>query len=328
VAAAAGGPKGLALIPLDRWLFGSWLRDATRRRALFGASIGAWRMAAAAQTDPVTALDRLEHAYLERQRYPEKPTAAHVSRVCREIARELIGDDAAGFTRTLEPSWALQVVTARQRGPRARARLRFALAAAANAIGRDQLAAHLQRVVFSVHAAGPSPAVPPDRFATRHVALDAANLEDALLASGSIPLLAEPVRSIAGAPPGDYWDGGLIDYHLYWNYAALDGIVVYPHFVPHVTAGWLDKFLPWRRHGVGAQGRRWLDNVLMVVPSPGLLARLPNGKLPDRNDFHRYGTDHDRRLRDWRRAIAECARMADEFAAFVERPQRLPIDAL
>jgi hypothetical protein len=26
--------------------------------------------------------------------------------------------------------------------------------------------------------------------------------------------------------------------------------------------------------------------------------------------------------------IAECARMADEFAAFVERPQRLPIDAL
>ena len=28
VPAAAGGPKGLALIALDQWLFGAWLRRA------------------------------------------------------------------------------------------------------------------------------------------------------------------------------------------------------------------------------------------------------------------------------------------------------------
>ena len=27
VPAAAGGPKGLALIPFDKWLFGEWLRE-------------------------------------------------------------------------------------------------------------------------------------------------------------------------------------------------------------------------------------------------------------------------------------------------------------
>ena len=30
VPAAAGGPKGLALVPLDKWLFGDWLANAPR----------------------------------------------------------------------------------------------------------------------------------------------------------------------------------------------------------------------------------------------------------------------------------------------------------
>ena len=47
VPGAAGGPKGLVLGPLDRWLFGDWLHGA-RELTLVGASIGAWRMAAAA----------------------------------------------------------------------------------------------------------------------------------------------------------------------------------------------------------------------------------------------------------------------------------------
>jgi len=353
VVGAAGGPKGLALIPLDRWLFGEWLRDAPRRRELIGASIGAWRMAAASQRDAHGALGRLSHAYLECQRYPAKPSPAVVSRVCREIATELIASDASAFLRDAAEGWTLRIVTARQRHPdmpqagsgigagptdglrdtadsegtRA-ARLAFTRAALANALSRDRLAGHLQRVVFSRPAQPPCAALPRDRFATREVVLDQANLEDALLASGSIPLVAEPVRSIAGAPAGAYWDGGLIDYHPYWNFAALDGLVLYPHFVPRVTAGWLDKFLPWRRHGVGARGRGWLDNVLLLAPSDELLARLPNRKLPDRNDFYRYGTDHERRLRDWRRAIAECARMTEEFAGFVERPDPARLETL
>ena len=75
-------------------------------------------------------------------------------------------------------------------------------------------------------------------------------------------------------------------------------------------------------------GRQWLDNVLIVAPSAALLARLPGGRLPDRRDFHRYGTDHDRRLRDWRQAIGECERLADAFAGFCEAPQRVPLEPL
>jgi len=60
--------------------------------------------------------------------------------------------------------------------------------------------------------------------------------------------------------------------------------------------------------------------VLLISPSPALLARLPNGKLPDRNDFYRYGLDHDARERDWRRAMAESQRFAEEAMAWLERP--------
>jgi hypothetical protein len=51
-----------------------------------------------------------------------------------------------------------------------------------------------------------------------------------------------------------------------------------------------------------------------------LLARLPNRTLPDRGDFHRYGIDHEARQRNWRLAIAECARLADEVMAWLDRP--------
>jgi hypothetical protein len=129
--------------------------------------------------------------------------------------------------------------------------------------------------------------------------------------------VCEPVARIAGAPRGEYWDGGMIDYHLMLPYDALDGIVLYPHFVPHVTPGWLDKHLPWRAR---PRRHRWLANVVVIAPSRAFLARLPNGKLPDRVDFYRYGQDHARRIRDWNRAIDECERFADAAMRWLERP--------
>jgi len=47
IAGAAGGPKGLILGPLDRWLSGQWLPLGGNPVDLVGASIGAWRMATA-----------------------------------------------------------------------------------------------------------------------------------------------------------------------------------------------------------------------------------------------------------------------------------------
>jgi hypothetical protein len=52
IPAAAGGAKGLALLPLERLLFGEWLPQSTQTVHLLGASIGAWRMAVACLPDP------------------------------------------------------------------------------------------------------------------------------------------------------------------------------------------------------------------------------------------------------------------------------------
>jgi predicted acylesterase/phospholipase RssA len=319
VPAAAGGPKGLALVPLDIWLFGDWLREA-RDLELVGASIGAWRMAAAAQANPVAALERLSEGYIA-QRFPREPTPHYVSEECRRLAVEVLGGARAIAPRA---GVALSVITARARGVLhdSSSKPAFARAAFANALSRRRLAAHLERVVFGT-ARTPLWVEPIDAFGFTPVPLTENNTEDALLASGSIPIVCEPVRDPAGAPRGLYWDGGLIDYHLLLPYprlAPMGGrtrLTLYPHFVPQVTPGWLDKHLPWRRH---PRAHPWLDTMLLVAPSRAFVHRLPQRRLPDRNDFYRYGQDNERRMRDWRTAIAECRRFADDAARWLSAP--------
>jgi hypothetical protein len=322
IPAAAGGPKGLALIPLDRLLYREWLRDATGIE-LVGASVGAWRMAALAQPDPVAALDRLEHAYVREQKYTVKPGPDEVSRVIRKVAAAVLGGAGSVPTR---PGVALTIITSRARGclTATESKAAFARAMLSNAVSRSWLASHLERVLF--HSGEPSFLRKAyDAFGLERITLDAHNAEDALLASGTIPLLCSPVRDIHGAPRGFYWDGALVDYHLLLPYPWLqDGgaggrtrVVFYPHFSTQVTPGWLDKHLPWRRH---ATAHPWLDNVLVIAPSPGFLARLPNRKLPDRNDFYQYGAEQDRRISDWERAISECGRFAEAVVRWLQRP--------
>ena len=91
VPAAAGGPKGLALLPLDRLLWREGWLPADTAVELIGASIGAWRMAALAQPDPLAAIDRLQHAYVHGQCYTAKPAPAEISTACRQIARAVYG---------------------------------------------------------------------------------------------------------------------------------------------------------------------------------------------------------------------------------------------
>lgn len=315
IPAAAGGPKGLALIPFDRWLFGEWLPRGTKMPTLVGASIGAWRMSAAAQADPLAALDRLADCYVHRQRYPLGVTP-------REVAERIVG-----LAESVAQPWQpradvpLRVIVSRAVGPLAgkRSRGAFARVAGANVLSRGRLARHFKRDVFASGPASPLDALWQDRFATGQHALDASNCVAALTASGSIPLICDPVEQIPGLPHANYWDGGLIDYHIHLPYPQLHGITLYPHFVEGVIPGWLDKFVPWRRQGFG-KGGDWLSSMLLIAPSPALLARLPNGKLPDRNDFYRYGTDHAAREAAWRRAMGECERIAEAFARWLEAP--------
>ena len=329
VPAAAGGPKGLILNALDRWLFGHWLPQAGPAVPpvhLLGASIGAWRMVSAAMPDPDAALQRLAHDYIhQRFNVPEGtlPDAAEVSRVFRSLLQgQFAGCEAALLA---QPRYRLHVFTSRGRGPllRREARLRSALGYGAaffsNLASRRALGAWLQRVVFS----DPRTPLPfaLDGLATHQAELTGANLAPAVVASGSIPFVLQAVHDIPGAPRGAYWDGGITDYHLHLNYAAMgEGLVLYPHFQRQVVPGWLDKGLRHRHRATPA-----LDNVVLLAPSPDWVATLPGAKLPDRQDFRTFLRDNPTRIQRWQAALADSAQLADEAAVLLARPS---IDAL
>ena len=319
VPGAAGGPKGLGIAGLDRAIFGDWLPSAPRVRHLVGASIGAWRFAAACCDDPHAALDAFARAYTE-QSYPRRPSRRFVSQSARTMLHSLFAGREAQILAS--PWHRLHVLTVRGRWPLTRdssfsTPLGFGMAAMANVVGRRHLARFIDRTMF-LDAREHPPFMAPGRFDAFHthtVSLDASNLGQALLASASIPLVLEGVADIPRAPPGIYWDGGIIDYHLHLPYHHANGLVLYPHFTDHIVPGWLDKGLPWRR----ARGA-WLDNVVLVAPSREYLARLPHGKLPDRRDFVRYEGDDAGRMRYWRKAIAESERLAEAFLEFARAP--------
>jgi hypothetical protein len=326
---AAGGPKGLILQKLDQWLFGTWLPSVPRERMLIGSSIGAWRMAAACQTDPVAAFERLGELYCG-QRYPHRPAAAYVTQTCKDVVDGLIKGHEAEIIR--HPHHRLQILVSRGRGMLRSARHRLALgsgfgmAVLGNLASRARLADHLERVVIGDQR---DPAfwlkAKFDAFDTHFAPLTRDNLGRALLASGSLPFTMTPVHDIPHAPSGTYWDGGLIDYHLALPYSRIagnpeGGLVLYPHFSDQIVPGWLDKALPWRRAGIGAN-RGWLDNVILVSPSRAFLQHLSRGRLPDRSDFHYYGLNHDFRILNWKLAIAEGERLRDALVEFIEKPR-------
>lgn len=324
IPAAAGGPKGLALTPLDRVLFGGWLAGTAGASSaeihLIGASIGAWRLAVACRLDPVAAIEELAEDYIT-QDYPHKPgkfaTPATITRVFGQTLDERLGTKATEILS--HPRYRLHVVTSRGRHILARERrvttpIGYAGAFVANAVHRRALGGFLERVVFSDPRAGLPFAT--DDFPTRSFDLTAANLARGVLASCSIPFWLEAVHDIPGAPPGAYWDGGITDYHLHLDYAAGgDGIVLYPHFQDTIVPGWLDK--AWRRRHRATPS---LNDVVVLAPDPAWLSSaMPNGKLPDRGDFKAYGeAGAGQRMTDWRRAIREAERLADEFRTLAD----------
>jgi hypothetical protein len=56
--------------------------------------------------------------------------------------------------------------------------------------------------------------------------------------------------------------------------------------------------------------------------------RLPNGKLPDRTDFPRYGANLQARMQAWSTAVAASRQLADEFAAWLQKPDPRVIESL
>ena len=347
---AAGGPKGLILGGLDRFIFGEWLARSTQTVHLVGASIGAWRMSTACLNDPVAAFNRLEHDYVQQhyELHPgqKRPTADFVSEQFAQTLKRFYGGRVQEVLS--HPRYRLHILTSRGRHMLRREHhlstpLGYLGAFLSNSVHRKAMGAWLERVVFSSQNAS-LPFATHD-YRTRQVALNEANFNLALQASCSIPFVLRSVHSIPGAPPGAYWDGGITDYHLHLDYAshliasnsrkiyatdinhvksnlnfasdqALGAqLVLYPHFQKAVVPGWLDKSLKWRH-----KATHFLDTMIVLAPDPEWVKTLPNGKLPDRTDFTRYGSDLLGRVAVWNTAVAASVQLADDFSQFTRLP--------
>jgi hypothetical protein len=326
VTAAAGGPKGLILFPLDNYLFSDFLNDDTER-LLVGSSIGAWRMAAATQTDCTKAFERLANAYVSAEILPTNFHPRDLTRLCEELIQVLIKSEASFFQHQ-RPERKLLVVAAKARGPLAQkdSKTAFLRAALVNARSRAALGKYFERVVF--HSANLTPSsltslVPNDQFGLSCVSLDAGNLVAALMATGTIPTAALPVQNPLKAPPGYYWDGGMVDYHFAWPTQAQTGLTLLPHFSPSVTAGWLDKHLPWRKHGI--QGEPTLfDRLVVLYPCPEYVKKhMPLGRIPDRQDVQRFKAHPPERLSHWRKCLSQSEAFAHAFAQMAGSPSAL-----
>jgi hypothetical protein len=311
---ASGGAKFLGLGHLDNYLFGEYLQRSQHPMHLIGSSIGTWRHAALTRSEPVTALKALQQAYIH-QYYDEneKITPETVSKVSLAILDEYMG--ATGALELCQHSrFSTHIVTARGRGPTASSHAvmqgtGLALAALSNSLNRNAMQAWFQRVVFSSSGAGKH-GFPFSNFASENIQITADNTIQALHASGSIPFVLTGERNIPGAPAGQYWDGGIIDYHFDFANFDPEGLALYPHFRKDITPGWFDKFLPWRRARA-----EMLDKVVLLCPSEEYCRELPGGKIPDRRDFPKM--THDERVKNWQTALDASSALAEDFDKLV-----------
>jgi hypothetical protein len=308
IAGASGGAKWLALSQLDRAIVANVHPGLQAPVHLIGTSIGAWRFACYAQSDPLAAIQRFEDAYIE-QSYSDAPDIHEITAKSREILQVLLGD--GGVQEVLSnPVFRTHIMTVRARNIAASEQrhllaMSLIIAASLNAISRKTLALFFERALFFDGRDIP-PFFDIEGFALQRVMLRANNLEDAILATGSIPLVLSGVKDIAGALPGLYRDGGVIDYHLDLPHSEPDRLTLYAHFFDRIVPGWFDKKLSWRRPNPAH-----VDRTILISPSAEFVARLPNGKIPDRTDFSRYAPRE--RIEIWRTVVAECAALAEEL---------------
>ena len=305
--AASGGPKWIGIAGLDRYLFGEFFKGRTAPLHTLGASSGAWRLACFGQADPLNAYSRLEALYIG-QKYETKPTPIQVSTQVKGIISGVLGQSGA---EELVSNSVIKTHLLACRGRhlnrisgRLPLGLGLAATAASNLISRRSLGLHFERMVFSAEDAQ-SPFNQFDDLPSHSINLTRSNLEQVLLATGSIPWVLAPVTHIDGAPKGHYYDGGITDYHFDLPLSHAKGLTLYPHFYPHMTPGWFDKALPWRK------ASDHYHNALILAPTAEFLASLPLGKLPDRSDFKHLSSEE--RIKYWQQALAMSHRLGDEL---------------
>ncbi|MEX0299672.1 MAG: patatin-like phospholipase family protein [Kordiimonas sp.] len=318
IVGASGGPKWLVLLGLDKFIFGDWLKNSNHQIDLVGSSIGAWRMANAAHPEADRIISKFVELYFQfKSEYGKDPET--LTRRSYEFLEALFSKEDLEMLLS-NAKRNLNVVTVRTKTMQSQpSKLKEGAAIlasfGANSISREHLARFYERVVFYSGESVVCPSAWPD-FSRTDVRLQAETFADVLMASGSIPFVANPIVDIAGAPPGVYRDGGVIDYHFDIPWQLSEGIVLYPHFYGHIVPGWFDK----NKASRWAKGKTW-DQMLMLAPSDEFVASLPGGRIPDRNNFADM-TDKER-FKYWNIVIGESEKLAEEFSECLKEPAQL-----
>lgn len=306
---ASGGPKWLMLSRLDQYLCEHFFSKAPQSISLIGSSIGSWRMANYAQSDPLASFREFESLYLN-QRYSEKLSPSEITQFVDFVLGRLFCGDRAKHIVT-NSSRKLHVVAVRNRkwlnGKSSFAQgIGLLGAATGNILSSKWVEAMYPRVIISQDSSSD-----PYHFDPEVIRLTSDNLSQALVASGAIPMVMEPTK-INGGKDRWHWDGGIVDYHFPGPFNVEDGLVFYPHFFPKVVPGWFDKALPWKK----AQSKNY-ENVVMVTPSQSLIDSLPYGKIPDRNDFTKLSNED--REAYWHKVMEATMGMVDDFHNALEK---------
>lgn len=316
VTGAAGGPKCLILNHLDGAIFSNWFAGRKKSLFLLGSSAAAWRFASVSQKRPLEAIDRFRTTYVH-QHYSRKPSREEITGESIAFLNTFLSD--TGATEILNhPYLRLNMMSVRCRGLTASDSMGallpgILLAALSNIISRKFLGFFFERTLLYDQRKIP-PFFSMNGFPIRQVPLTEKNFKQALLASGSIPVVMSRVTDIPGARSGTYRDGGIIDYHMDISFTKdSNDIVLFPHYTNRIIPGWFDKKLSWRKPDPSN-----MENVLLLHPSEEFIKRLPYGKIPDRNDFKRFSGRDNERMNYWNKAIKESERLGEEFLDAVQ----------
>ena len=303
---ASGGPKWFTLYALDKYIFGDFFTNKRQELNLIGSSVGAFRTACFAQKDPVAAIERLAQNYRETT-YSDKAKPEEVSTKAVEMMDAIFGK--SGEQEIVDNShFKAHFIVAKCNGLVASENkfiqgLGLVKSYLNNRISRPRLNKQYERYIFE-SANSELQLNDPDNISTTRLPFSTANIRNALLASGSIPLVMEGISHIENSPKGMYRDGGIVDYHFDFEIQN-SGLTLYPHFSSTLKAGWFDKNLSRKVR------MKHYDNTVLLCPSAKFIATLPHQKIPDRNDF--VVMKREQRMDYWLQVMKESEKLAEAF---------------
>ena len=305
--APAAGPKWLVAAGFDRALLRERLLERGGPVLLAGSSAGAWRSLAFASPEPLRAHDTLLEEYVGKV-FTVRDTPERIGEAYRESLRRVIPEGHAAHVLA-HPRYRLAIHATRAKGWIATNGAVQKLGLGAAVLG-NALSPRSQRLFFgrTLFVSEVAPAAWFAHARSERAPLTADNLLAVALASGSVPMYMAQVAIPGRDAMHGYLDGGLTDYHLSQRLGDPDNLALLFSHTRRIIPNWFDKYLPHRTPSAHVT-----DNVLLVHPSREFVRRLPDGRVPDREDFTKFVRAPEERIRRWRAAVAESERLGDQF---------------